>query len=152
MCVFWLQKSLVISARNRWNRNENGKIFLDKSLGISDRNQRNLKIFCFFASRNHWWFLEKIEKFWKNCVFFLQKSLVISARNRWNPNKNKNKYSWRNHWGLLPGNSEIWKSMIQEKLPGEINGVSLQVSSQHFPYDFDTRTNQWRFFNQIQPI
>ncbi len=53
------------------------------------------------------------------------------------------KYSWRNHWGFLPGNSEIRKSMIQEKLPGEINGVSSQVSSQHFPYDFDTRTNQW---------
>ena len=40
MCVFFLQKSLVISARNRWNPNENQKIFLEKSLGISTRNQR----------------------------------------------------------------------------------------------------------------
>ncbi len=62
MCVFFLQKSLVISARNRWNPNENQKIFLEKSLGISNRNQRIWRFFICFATGNHWWFLQRIEK------------------------------------------------------------------------------------------
>ena len=117
--------------------------------------KKNRFFFLFLCHINHWWFLQKIEKFWK----ILKKSVFYSCRNHWwfvqeiDEIRTKiQKYAWRNHWGFLPGNSEIRKSMIQEKLPGEINGVSSQVSSQHFPYDFDTRTNQWRFFNQIQPI
>ena len=75
-CVLFLQKSLVICARNRWNPNENPKICLEKSLGISTKNQRNLKFLCFFHSRNHWWFPRKIYKFRKKSVYW-------SCRNHW---------------------------------------------------------------------
>ena len=75
-CVLFLQKSLVICARNRWNPNENPKICLEKSLGISTKNQRNLKFLCFFHSRNHWWFPRKIYK-------FRIKSVYLSCRNHW---------------------------------------------------------------------
>ena len=123
---------MVISSRNREILKKTDFFFVPhKSLVIFAKKTRNSeKVRCSFLA-------EIIGDFCNKSMKSLQKS---------------KKYSWRNHWGFLPGNSEIRKSMIQEKLPGEINGVSSQVSSQHFPYDFDTRTNQWRFFNQIQPI
>ena len=71
--------------------------------------------FFFFCPINHWWFLQKIEKFWK----ILKKSVFYSCRNHWwfvqeiDEIRTKiQKYAWRNHWGFLPETSEIWNFCV----------------------------------------
>ena len=65
----------------------------------------------FFVSRNQSWFQPKFEQFWKKCVSSLHKSLVIYARNRWNPNENQKKFLEKS-LGICTRNQGNFKNFV----------------------------------------
>ena len=88
---------MVISSRNREIHKK--KVFLfffvaHKSMVIFAKNREILKNSekkcVLFLQKSNWWFVQEIDE--------------IRTKIQ--------KYAWRNHWGFLPKNSEIWKFCV----------------------------------------
>ena len=135
---FWLQISIGISARNRWNSTEKTQ----KSMGFLWKIERFFKKSDFWSCRNQWWFLLQIDE-------IQPKSKKIGRRNqlRFLPKieqffKKNGFLSCRNQWWFLLQIDEIQPK--NQKILRRSQWVFLQKKEQFFKKEvFFVCRNQW---------
>ena len=166
---------MVISSRNRGILKKNRFFFNPhKSMVIFAKNRKILKKSVFFSCRNQWWFLQEIDEIrtkikkiswgnqwgflpetseiWNFFVFFyLQKSIVIFARNPWNVKKNVF-FVYGNQWWFLLKIDRFWEKVCfflaeinHSKTPAHIRiadiwdicDISIYIVPLHIPVIWD---------------